>query len=273
MLNVIRRLLDENKPELIKAISDFLNGLDLQSIASIIVEIVDEVFDIAVQSGLIGEIGAFIATVGANIKTKILQLKIATFVLSLITKLKTAARALVESMPDVLKKPLNAIIGLVERASNAIIDCVNRMITKLGEFFSGVKIPEWTKYLPGVPAEIAGKDLGGLIGATQLSHITLPRLAKGAVIPPNKEFLAMLGDQSHGTNIEAPLDTIVDAFNSALNQRDDTTKIAALMQAQIELLRLIADRTGITDKAIANSVRRTNIEYVKQTGHGFLETT
>jgi hypothetical protein len=36
----------------------------------------------------------------------------------------------------------------------------------------------------------------------------IPYLAQGAVIPPNKEFMAVLGDQSHGTNIEAPLDTI-----------------------------------------------------------------
>ena len=33
----------------------------------------------------------------------------------------------------------------------------------------------------------------------------LPRLAKGAVIPPRQEFAAILGDQKHGTNIEAPL--------------------------------------------------------------------
>ena len=46
---------------------------------------------------------------------------------------------------------------------------------------------------------------------------TVPGLAKGAVIPANKQFLAMLGDQTHGTNIEAPLDTIVEAMQTALN--------------------------------------------------------
>ena len=34
----------------------------------------------------------------------------------------------------------------------------------------------------------------------------------GAVIPPNREFLALLGDQRQGVNIEAPLDTIRQAF-------------------------------------------------------------
>ena len=46
----------------------------------------------------------------------------------------------------------------------------------------------------------------------------IPRLAEGAVIPPNREFMAVLGDQKSGTNIEAPLQTMVDAFRQALNE-------------------------------------------------------
>lgn len=43
--------------------------------------------------------------------------------------------------------------------------------------------------------------------------------AKGAVIPPNQEFLAIYGDQRKGTNIETPLTTMIDAFNAALDKR------------------------------------------------------
>lgn len=42
------------------------------------------------------------------------------------------------------------------------------------------------------------------------------KMAKGGVIPPNKPFLAMLGDQTKGTNVEAPLSTITEALQSAL---------------------------------------------------------
>lgn len=41
-------------------------------------------------------------------------------------------------------------------------------------------------------------------------------LAKGGVIPPNQRFIAMLGDQPQGTNIETPLSTMVEAFEMAL---------------------------------------------------------
>jgi len=46
----------------------------------------------------------------------------------------------------------------------------------------------------------------------------IPQLAHGAVIPPNKEFLAVLGDQKSGTNVEAPLSTIKQAVMEALAQ-------------------------------------------------------
>jgi hypothetical protein len=36
----------------------------------------------------------------------------------------------------------------------------------------------------------------------------IPRLATGAVIPPNAEFAAILGDQKSGVNVEAPADLI-----------------------------------------------------------------
>ena len=49
-----------------------------------------------------------------------------------------------------------------------------------------------------------------------INRAIVPALARGAVIPPNKEFLAVLGDQKSGTNIETPLATMVDAFKQAI---------------------------------------------------------
>lgn len=46
-------------------------------------------------------------------------------------------------------------------------------------------------------------------GSFQLLKLnSIPQLAQGAVIPANREFLAVLGDQKQGTNIEAPADLI-----------------------------------------------------------------
>ena len=60
---------------------------------------------------------------------------------------------------------------------------------------------------------------GGFSSAYSLSAANIPRLATGAVIPANREFLAVLGDQKSGTNVEAPLSTIEQAVENAMNRR------------------------------------------------------
>jgi hypothetical protein len=61
--------------------------------------------------------------------------------------------------------------------------------------------------------------------APSISRISAPALARGAVIPPNKEFLAVLGDQKSGTNIETPLATMVEAFKQAMSESGGTTTV------------------------------------------------
>ena len=68
--------------------------------------------------------------------------------------------------------------------------------------------------------------VGGTFPFASIPTIRIPRiapLAQGAVIPANNRFLAMLGDQTSGTNIEAPLDTIVEAVRTALGGNGGNT--------------------------------------------------
>lgn len=51
----------------------------------------------------------------------------------------------------------------------------------------------------------------GRMSVPRLALEDIPALARGAVIPPNREFLAVLGDQKSGTNIEAPTSEIESA--------------------------------------------------------------
>ena len=50
----------------------------------------------------------------------------------------------------------------------------------------------------------------------EIPKVEIPMLATGAVIPPNAPFMAVLGDQKSGTNIEAPLDTIKQAVREVI---------------------------------------------------------
>ena len=80
-----------------------------------------------------------------------------------------------------------------------------------------IELPDWD-----ILGDLAGKKFGFNLEEVSFNRVSIPRLAKGAVIPPNKEFMAILGDQKHGTNIETPLETMIEAFNVALSQRGDT---------------------------------------------------
>ena len=115
----------------------------------------------------------------------------------------------------------NAGIALFEGAVNIIIDLINGMIngvvTGINVVINALNsikfdVPDWVPILGG---KHFGINLSPLT-APQIPKLSIPRLATGAVIPPNREFLAVLGDQSQGTNIEAPLETIKQAFREAL---------------------------------------------------------
>ncbi len=107
----------------------------------------------------------------------------------------------------------DAIWGVVKGVINAIIDGLN--------FLWGGLYGALASIINGVGGIVKG--IGDLVGADWGWEIPsnpplIPKLAQGAVIPPNREFLAVLGDQKHGTNIEAPLDTIKQAVAEVLAQ-------------------------------------------------------
>lgn len=112
-----------------------------------------------------------------------------------------------QGVTEIFKGIWNNIVAIIEAAINFIIDGVNLLISALNTIH--FEIPDW------VPI-IGGKSFG--ISIPLVSQVALPRLAEGAVIPPNREFMAVLGDQKSGTNIETPLETMVQAFKQAMNE-------------------------------------------------------
>ncbi len=94
---------------------------------------------------------------------------------------------------NVFKGIWNGMVIVFESAVNVIITGINWLIERLNAI--SFDIPEW---VPG----IGGLTYG--INIPPVSKISLPRLAAGAVIPAGSEFLAVLGDQTSGRNLEAP---------------------------------------------------------------------
>lgn len=131
-----------------------------------------------------------------------------------------------EGVKKVFSGIWNSIVIIAESAINAVIKGLNWLISKINTI--KFTVPSW---VPGV----GGKSIGGHLSS--LSEVKLPRLATGAVIPPNKEFLAVLGDQKSGTNIETPLATMVDAFKQAMAESGGGTTTVVLQLDGKEIAR------------------------------------
>lgn len=87
----------------------------------------------------------------------------------ILSGLKAVINGLISGINKVIAVPFNGLNGALKTLKSISI--------------AGVKPFDWLPTLP-VPQ--------------------IPKLATGAVIPANKEFLAVLGDQKHGRNLEAP---------------------------------------------------------------------
>lgn len=112
-----------------------------------------------------------------------------------------------EGIGDFLKGNWNNLLARFEGIINAIIDGLNWVISQMNKI--SFDIPNW------IPL-VGGKSFD--VNIPYISRFAIPRLAQGAVIPPNREFMAVLGDQKQGTNIEAPLETIKQALAEVMAQ-------------------------------------------------------
>lgn len=141
-----------------------------------------------------------------------------------------------EGITDTIETAINGIIGLVNGMISAIVGGVNGVIGVLNGF--GFDVPEWAQDKLGV--ERVGFNIDP-ITAPQI-----PYLAQGAVIPANHEFLAVLGDQTNGTNIEAPLATIQQALAEVMEaytgQQDITIRFAGDLAQLARVLKPYIDK-------------------------------
>ena len=115
-----------------------------------------------------------------------------------------------QSASDSAKETEEAFSGIGQFFKNIINKIIEALNSALSWVFGGIN-----DILSGLKEfKIAGKT--PFEGIKEINVPQIPYLAKGAVIPPNAPFMAVLGDQRHGTNIEAPLDTIKQALAEVL---------------------------------------------------------
>ena len=137
------------------------------------------------------------------------------------------------------KKAADVLNGIKELVGN-VVQGVKDLVSGLGDLGGAIanKVSSaWNAVTSGAPAQQSME--------APLASLPVPALARGAVIPPNRRFLAMLGDQTNGTNVEAPLETIQEALAEVLaaqGGQDITIRFAGDLAQLVRLLSPYIDK-------------------------------
>ena len=158
-----------------------------------------------------------------------------------------------DKMTTAIKTAVNGIIGFINRMISAVVTGINTVINALN----------------GLSFDLPDIFGGGHVGfnISTLTAPQIPYLAQGAVIPANREFLAVLGDQRSGTNVEAPLDTIKQAVAEVME--DLQAGQMAGFEAVVAVLREILSAVygiELTDEDVGRAVQRWQRKQLIATG-------
>ena len=119
--------------------------------------------------------------------------------------LKTTITKIFNDIWSFIKRIINSILGGIEKMANGVVSGINTVIKAMNNL--SFDIPDW------VPS-MGGKTFG--FNIPTLKNVSIPKLATGTVVPPNREFMAILGDNKKETEVVSPLSTMKQAVKEAL---------------------------------------------------------
>lgn len=146
-----------------------------------------------------------------------------------------------EGLRNIAAGGLNGIIAAINGVMRGLATGINAVVDLLNAI--SFTIPNWVPVLGGSRFCL---NLPRIVSVPQI-----PYLAEGAVIPPNREFMAVLGDQTHGNNIEAPEDLIRQIVRE---ESGKDSRVAELL----EILIATVEGIEVGDEVIGRAAARYN---------------
>ena len=157
----------------------------------------------SVASTAFNAIKTKVTSIWNSIKDKTSQVwgSVTTFVSSKVEAIRNAITSKFNAARDAVKSAFEGIVNFIKVPINKAISIVNNAVGMINNAIGGIEsafsFGPWS-----VPTPFGTKTIG--FHATFPRVSTIPYLASGAVIPPRSEFLAVLGDQKKGNNLETP---------------------------------------------------------------------
>lgn len=216
--------------EIWQAITEYI-GNKVEAIRQIVTTIFENVKTVAsnIWNGLKDKISEIVDTMKDKLKEKVNSIK-STFT-DVFTAMKEKVVGIFEGIWNGIKGVINNILSGIESMANGVVNGINTMINALNNLH--FDIPDW---VPG----FGGNSFG--INIPNVPNVSIPKLANGAVIPANREFMAVLGDQKNGTNLEAPEGLIRQIVREESGQGDVVVKISGNLGALARVLRIEAEK-------------------------------
>lgn len=170
----------------------------------------------------------------------------------------------VNGIPSIMSGVVNAVISLVNSAVNAIKNLISSIRSVSSSYSSGSRSGRFGFFKDGgtlrsgwgVVGEVGPELIHMVGGQAVITPLNVPRLARGAVLPANKPFMAMVGDQTNGTNVEAPLETIKQAVAEVYG--DNISAMMAGFEAVVQAIQEKTMNVTIGDRDIGEASARYN---------------
>ena len=181
-----------------------------------------------------------------SIKSKTTQTwnNVTSFISDKVEAIRNAITSKFNAARDAVKSAFEGIVNFIKAPINKAISIVNNAVGMINNAIGGIEsafsFGPWT-----VPTPFGSKTIG--FHATFPRIGTIPYLASGAVIPPRSEFLAVLGDQKKGNNLEAPENLLrqIVREESGKGQGDGNTYNVTVNASGRKLLDIIIDEAEL----------------------------
>lgn len=181
-----------------------------------------------------------------SIKSKTTQTwnNVTSFISDKVEAIRNAITSKFNAARDAVKSAFEGIVNFIKAPINKAISIVNNAVGMINNAIGGIEsafsFGPWS-----VPTPFGTKTIG--FHATFPRIGTIPYLASGAVIPPRSEFLAVLGDQKKGNNLEAPESLLrqIVREESGKGQGDGNTYNVTVNASGRKLLDIIIDEAEL----------------------------
>ena len=174
------------------------------------------------------------------------------------TGVKNIFKGIFDSLIAIVKKPMNAIIDCINAMISGVVTGINTVIKSINAI--SFKVPDW---IPLVGGNKVGFNLKSVTAPV------IPKLATGGFVKKNTPQIAIIGDNRHQGEVVSPEDKLLEMATTAArlaSGNDCSLEILKVLKEILEVLREIDFDIVIDGKKLKDIIVEKINQHTTQTG-------